>query len=134
MDVLMDLYNVMIADEFIAGKVRYTSGSKTQYRIKFQEYPATGDVNGAYIVIDPISAPIDTDFADDVILASETLLDIDVWTKKRTESKELSDAIKKLVKEHGYYAFGGAPPEYDKSSGIHRDMRRYRKKVNSEEY
>lgn len=133
MDVLTDLYNLLIADELIAGKVRYTSGSKTLYRIKFQEYPATGDVSGAYIVIDPISPPIDTDFADDDILASETLIDIDVWSKKRTDSFELAETIKKLVREHGYYAFGGSPPEYDKASGIHRDMRRYRKKVSSED-
>lgn len=125
MDIMMNLYNVLMADAYI--------NEKAAGRIKFYEYPATADVTAAYIVIDPLSTPIDSNFADDEVIAEEYLFQIDVWTKSRIDTAELSKRIKSTLRANGYYYFAGGVNEYDKETKIYRDARRYRKKVNSEE-
>lgn len=125
MDVLMNIYNILITDTYIAGKA---TG-----RIKFYEYPATADVTVAYIVIDPLSPSLDSDYADDEVIAEEYLFQIDVWTKSRTDTEELSKRIKSILRKEGYLYFAGGVNEYDKETKIYRDARRYRKKIISEE-
>jgi len=125
MDMMMVIYNALIADEYIK--------QQAFGRIKFYEYPETGSVTHPYIVIDPLGPPLPDDYADNEPLTDEYLYQIDVWTKNRLVTKELAKRIKKVMRELGFGYFAGAVDEYDKETGIFRDARRYRGKFYTEE-
>ncbi|WP_432352661.1 hypothetical protein [Sporosarcina sp. A2] len=121
MDMMDVIYNELMADEYIK---QQASG-----RIKFYDYPQAADVVNPYIVIDPLSPPLPSDYGDDEPLYDEYLYQIDVWTKNRLITKELARRIGQVMKSLGYGYFGGAADEYDKDSGVFRDARRYKGKA-----
>lgn len=120
MDMLDKIYQELIADELIKAQA---SG-----RIKFYEYPATGDVTGPYIVIDPLSPPVPADYGDNEAISDEYLYQVDVWTKNRKVTKEIAKRVKEIMRSLGYGIYGGGVDEYDKDTGIFRDARRYKGK------
>lgn len=122
----MAIYNALLTDPVIAREARG--------RIKFYEYPETGDVSGAYIVIDPLAPPLDSDFGDDLPVAEEYLYQIDVWTRNRNLTKDLAKRAKQALREAGFYYYAGGVDEYDKESKIFRDARRFRGKRPTEEF
>ncbi|GKV67502.1 MULTISPECIES: hypothetical protein [unclassified Sporosarcina] len=121
MDVMMTIYNALMADEYI--KQQATG------RIKFYEYPATGDVSGPYIVIDPLSPPLPDAYGDNEPIADSYIYQIDVWTKSRTVTKEIAKRVGKIMRDLGYGYFAGGVDEWDKDTGIYRDARRYRNTI-----
>lgn len=125
MDIMMKLYNALMADEYIKLQA---SG-----RIKFYEYPATASVTQPFIIIDPLGPPLDTDFADDEPLAEEYLYQVDVWTKDRKVTKELARRVKQALRNNGFYYYAGGVDEYDPATKIYRDARRFRAKAYSED-
>ncbi|WP_083402299.1 DUF3168 domain-containing protein [Bacillus sp. MUM 116] len=119
MDVLSLIYNSLIADEYIQ--------TQAKGRIKYYEYPETGDVTAPYIVIDPIDAPDPADFADDAWLTYDCLLQIEVWSRNRIVTNTIADKIRDIMwKQFGFKQQSG-PQEYDE--GIFRDARRFRGKI-----
>lgn len=125
MDMLNYIYTHLMADNYIREQA---SG-----RIKYYEYPATGDVTAPYIVIDPIDAPLPADFADDTWLTDDYMYQIDVWTKNRQTTRKLAAQIRKVMWDIGFPQTGGGVDEYDKDVGIFRDARRYRGKAYRED-
>ena len=85
MDVLGMIYHALMANPTIK--------EKAYGRIKFYEFPETGEVKAPFIIIDPLDVPIPKDYADNTWLAYDCLLQIDVWSKKRTATRELSEKI-----------------------------------------
>ncbi|MBL3644032.1 DUF3168 domain-containing protein [Bacillus sp. RHFB] len=126
MDMMMVIYNALLTDEYIKEQA---SG-----RIKFYEYPPTGDLTGPYIVIDPLGPPQSADYGDNTSITDDYLYQIDVWTKKRLVTKELSKRIQKVMRSIGFGYFAGGVDEYDKDTGIYRDARRYRGKSYTDEF
>lgn len=126
MDVIMDIYNALLKDPVIA--------EKAGGRIKFYQYPETGDISGPYIVIDPLGPPLDSDYGDDMVIAEEYLYQIDVWTKERLLTKDLARRAKNALREAGFNYYSGGVDEYDADSKIYRDARRFRGKVYTEEF
>lgn len=126
MDMMMIIYNAMMEDAYIK--------SQATGRIKFYEYPETGDVVNPYIVIDPLGPPLSADYADNVPLTDDYLYQIDVWTKNRAVKTELAKRVSKVMRSLGFGYFGGSADDYDKESGIYRDARRYRGKAYTEEF
>lgn len=126
MDVMTIIYNAMMADDYIK--------NKATGRIKFYEYPETGDVINPYIVIDPLGPPLPTDYADNTPLTDDYIFQIDVWTKDRLITKELAKQVSKTMRSLGYGYFAGGVDDYDKETGIFRDARRYRGKAYTDEY
>ncbi|MGE7766666.1 hypothetical protein [Peribacillus sp. NPDC096540] len=120
MDVLGMVYNVLIADPYIKEKA---SG-----RIKYYEFPGTGDVTAPYIIIDPLDVPLPKDFADDTWLTYDCLYQIEVWSKNRTNTRELSEQIGIVMWNFGFHQ-GTGIDEWDKDTGVFRDARRYRGKL-----
>lgn len=118
MDMLTAIYNALLADEYIA--------QQAKGRIKYYEYPQSGDVKAPYIVIDPLDVPLAADFADDTWMTNDYMYQIDVWTNNRLLSKKISDRIQEIMWSLGYGQKGGTD-QYD--SGVYRDARRYRGKV-----
>lgn len=125
MDMMMVIYNALIADEYIQ---QQASG-----RIKFYAYPETGDVTAPYVVIDALGPPMPADYGDDEPLTDDYLYQIDVWTKDRLITKELSSKIAKVMRSIGFGYYAGAVDEYDQETGIFRDARRYRGKAYTDE-
>lgn len=118
MDVLNRIYQALIADDYIQEKVKD--------RIKGYEYPATGDVTGPFIVIDPLDAPLPSDYADDNWLTDDYLFQIEVWSKNRLITQELASRIRHVMWDLGFRQNSGIN-EFDE--GIYRDARRYRGKL-----
>ena len=120
----MIIYNELIKDDYIK---QQASG-----RIKFYEYPSTGDVTGPYIVIDPLSPPLPDVYGDDEPIADSYIYQIDVWTKSRTVTKEIAKHVSVVMRRLGYGYFAGGVDEWDKDTGIYRDARRYRNTIYDE--
>lgn len=125
MDIMMKLYDVLMADEYI--------NQQAAGRIKFFEYPATASVTQPFIIIDSLGPPLDTDYADDNPLAEEYMYQVDVWTKNRNTTKELARRVKQALRKNGFYYYAGGVDEYDQATKIYRDARRFRIKVYSED-
>jgi hypothetical protein len=119
--MIMEIYNSLTADSLISNLV----GG----RIKFYEYPPSGDVTGSWIIVDPIGPPLPTDYADDKPTAYEYLYQIDVWSKTETEQKNIARQIGEVLRrELGAGQYGNGVDEWDKDLQIYRDGRRYRLK------
>lgn len=111
------IYNTLISD----GYIKEQAGG----RIKFYEYPETGDVSGPFIIIDSIDAPRPTLYADDTWLMYNYLFQIDVWTLDRKLTRKISKRIQEVLWEIGLRQTGSGVDEYDNDSGIFREARRY---------
>src|SRR5690625_2891583 len=94
MDMLTKIYEALVADDYIKDQA---SG-----RIKYYEYPATGDVNKPYIIIDPLDVPLPDDYADGTWLTDDYLLQIDVWTKNRIVTSKLAYRIRLVMWDLGF--------------------------------
>lgn len=125
MDMMMFIYEALMADDYIK---QQASG-----RIKFYIYPESASMTQPHIVIDSLSPPLDSDYADNEPLTEEYLYQIDVWTKNRLITKELAKRVKKALRKAGVVYIPGGVDEYDKETGIYRDARRYKGKTYTEE-
>lgn len=125
MDVLETVYNALKSDSFINGEV----GS----RIKYYDYPATGDIAGPTIVLEEVGPPIPSDYADNNWMTDEFMVHIEVWVKGNGGRKK-RDAIATRIRQImwdklGFAQTSGMNPEWDKDTNTYRDARRYRGKV-----
>lgn len=117
------IYNELIADPYIKEQA---SG-----RIKYYEYPETGNVTAPYIVIAPLDAPLPKDYADNQWLTYDCLFQIDVWSKNRILTETIADKIRDVMWKLNFVQTSG-PKEYE--DGIFRDARRYRGKLYREDF
>ncbi|MCY9003280.1 hypothetical protein [Peribacillus frigoritolerans] len=121
MDFLGMIYNTLIADSYIK--------EKAAGRIKFYGFPETSSVTSApNIIIDPLDVPLPIDFADDTWLTYDCLFQIEVWSKNRMATNELSGHIRNVMWNFGF-SQGTGVDEWDEDTGIFRDARRYRGKL-----
>lgn len=116
------IYESFLIDSLIQEKV----GT----RIKFYEYPATGDVKNTYIIIDPLDTPKPSDYADNKWLTEDFLFQIEVWSRSLTDRDLVAKQIRTVMwNKLGFAQYGGGIDEYDKDLNIYRDGRRYRGKA-----
>lgn len=115
MDELWRIYNALMSKALIA--------EKAEGRIKFYEYPETGDVEGLVIIIDPLSEPKESEYGDNEAIAEKFPIQIDVWSKNPDDTEAVMKEINKVLRKIGYTYDGSGPKEYD--SGIYRSVRRY---------
>ncbi|MBM7605985.1 hypothetical protein JOC75_004013 [Metabacillus crassostreae] len=118
--MIYKIYNALLEDPVIIEKV----GTK----IKFYEYPASGDVTSTHIIIDPLDVPIPSDYADNKWLTEDFLFQIEVWSLNLADTLEIAKQIRKIMWNLNF-SQGSGIDEYDKDFGIYRDARRYRGKV-----
>lgn len=118
--MIWEIYNVLIADSLIKEKI--------DGRIKFYEYPEAKDVKETHIIIDPISPPKPSDYADDKWLTDDYMYQIDVWSKDMDERNIIADKIRHVMWQLNFRQTDGMD-EYDNDYGIYRDARRYRGKA-----
>ncbi|WP_096269503.1 hypothetical protein [Paucisalibacillus globulus] len=116
MDILSIVYNRLIADNFIK--------EKAFGRIKYYEYPETGEVDKPFIIIDPLDDGSPINFADNTWTKLDFLIQMDVWSSNRLDTLNLANAIRDLMwNEFGFKQIKG-PNEYD--DGVFRKADRYR--------
>lgn len=118
-DVLDIIADVLEDDNFIQ--------EKAYGRIKLYEYPEVDEVHDPKIIISPVDSETPADYADNVWMTYDSLLQIEVWTTNRKDCKDIADRIRDIMwDELGFHQKAG-PKEYD--SGVFRDARRYRGKI-----
>ncbi|MEK5524141.1 hypothetical protein [Heyndrickxia sp. FSL W8-0423] len=116
MDILSLIYNALIADQYIK--------DQAYGRIKYYEYPETGDVKAPFIIIDLLDAPSPSDFADDTWLSYDCLFQIEVWSPNRVVTNTIADKIRNVMWNQFGFKQQSGPQEY--KEGVFRDARRYR--------
>lgn len=119
------IYEALIANESIK--------EQAYGRIKFYEYPETGDVSGPHIIIDPLSPPSAADYADNTWLTWDYLFQLDVWSKSRKTSDSLMKEVQEVLWEAGFSDAGSGMDEWDKSTGIFRQVKRFEGKIYREQ-
>jgi hypothetical protein len=120
------MYSLLIADEVIKEYV----GN----RIKFYEYPETGDFSGTYIVFDPIDSDRIGDYADNIYLSEDSLIQVDIWSENRKTRDLVAKRIRKILVDKNGFSETNGPDEWDKATGVFRVARRYGKKVYREDF
>lgn len=115
MDVLDLVYQALIADEYINEKVFN--------RIKFYEYPETGDVTGPHIIMELVDSPNPSNFADNKWLTYNCYLQIEVWSPNRKITNQIADKVRDVLWDSFGFVQKRGPQEYDE--GVFRDARRY---------
>ncbi|QYF82460.1 hypothetical protein KY492_26655 [Brevibacterium sp. PAMC21349] len=123
-DGLMVIYNQLISNEVIV--------SLCEDRIKFYEYPETGDTSKPFIVIDPLDVPVPTVYASNENHANEYLYQIDVESTNRLQVKEIQAEIKKELKKLGFGQLKDGLDEYFNETKRFVDARRYRGLIKEE--
>ncbi|WP_112181380.1 DUF3168 domain-containing protein [Paraliobacillus zengyii] len=124
MDILDMIYEALVADAYIK--------EQGLERIKFYEYPETGEVHEPYIVIDPVAPPSPIDFADNKWTKLDYFLQIDVWSPDRKLTDQIADKILNIMWSKFGFSQHPGPKEYDQ--GVFRDARRYRGSLYREDF
>ena len=124
MDILMIIYNQLIEDEYIA--------EQAEGRIKFYEYPETGEVDKPFIVIDPLDDGEPIDFADNKWTKFDFLVQIDVWSPNRLTTLKLGNRIRDVIWEKLGFGQIKGPNQYE--NGIFRKADRYRGTLYREDF
>lgn len=124
MDGLDIVYNILINDNTIQ---QYCHSDLDGFRIKYFEYPETGDVSGPIIVMESILNALPSSFADNTWVTNDFLLHIEVWSKNRNENRIVASRIRDLLWERLRFVQNDSIDEYD--VGIFRDARRYKGKL-----
>ncbi|WP_407270598.1 DUF3168 domain-containing protein [Radiobacillus sp. PE A8.2] len=124
MDILSIVYSHLIANEFIK--------SKAFERIKYYEYPETGDVDNPFIIIDPFDDGEPIDFADNTWIKIDFLIQVEVWSRNRLETLNLANAIRDVMWNTIGFKQRAGPNEY--ADGVFRDARRYRGSLYREDF
>lgn len=118
--MLDTIYNAFLNDPVITGKVNK--------RIKYYEYPETGNIDTC-IIIDPLDTSKPSDFADNKWLTEDYLYQIEVWSKVKSDRDVVAKQVQKVMwDELGFANYGGGVDEWDRDLKIYRDARRYRGK------
>lgn len=117
--MMEDIRSALLTSSLIVSK---------QAKIKFLVFPDTDTFTGLHIIINPVTPPKPTDYADNIVYtAIEQIYQINVWTKSYADSQAVANEIRDvLLRERHFIHDDGAPLEFDKSTGIYNDARRYK--------
>lgn len=99
--------------------------AKVGSRIKFYEYPETGDMNGPYIIIDPLATPRPVRTGDNKRIVYEYFYQIDVWSKSLDDTNKIMEIVSDILWNIGFGENGGGVDEYDSDTAIHRQAKRF---------
>lgn len=129
MDILETVYNALKSDSIISKEV--------SNRIKYYEYPSTGDISGPMIILEEVGAPTPKDYADNLWLTEDYMVHIEVWVKGsggRKKRDQLANRIRDVMwDKFRFRQVSSMDPEWDKETNTYRDARRYRGKTYRDE-
>ncbi|HEL9635187.1 TPA: hypothetical protein U0K44_002076 [Streptococcus suis] len=117
-DMLLDLYELLVADERLAGVT-----------IKSFERPESLGIKEASIVLKPVSSPIQTAMGSNTSLAKRYLIQVNVESGKRLECKKLQRIVEEVFEGKRFYQVTDAISnleDYIADIGRYVDVRTYR--------
>lgn len=116
--MLYKIYDALLEDSYILEKVNT--------RIKFYEYPEAKSMTETHIIIDPLDVPNPGDYADDIWLTDDYLIQIDVWSKSMEERNLIASKTREILWDKlSLEQLPSGIDEYNKEFNIFRDGRRY---------
>ncbi|EGI0459285.1 DUF3168 domain-containing protein [Listeria monocytogenes] len=112
--------------------VIYTTLSKNdiihttcEERIKYYDFPSTGDSNKTFLLIIPLDVPVPTNFSSNEAMWEDFLVQIDVQSDDRLIAKKIQDEVRKEMKQIGFGQLAGGLDEYFPETGRFVDARKY---------
>ncbi|CUM00137.1 DUF3168 domain-containing protein [Listeria monocytogenes] len=112
--------------------VIYTTLSKNdiihttcEERIKYYDFPGTGDSNKTFLLIIPLDVPVPTNFSSNESTWEDFLVQIDVQSDNRLTAKQIQEEVRKEMKRIGFGQLAGGLDEYFPETGRFVDARKY---------
>lgn len=122
-DMMMEIYNALIADETISTKVGKSG-------IKFFEVPETYDTTKPFVIIDALANIQSAYFSSDKEISVQVSYQINVESTNRMLTKEIAKAVKDVMWSLKFGQLTGGLDEYFAETKRFVDARRYRKNTN----
>ncbi|EMS6971481.1 DUF3168 domain-containing protein [Listeria monocytogenes] len=112
--------------------VIYTTLSKNdiihttcEERIKYYDFPGTGDSTKTFLLIIPLDVPVPTNFSSNEAVWEDFLVQIDVQSDDRLTVKQIQEEVRKEMKQIGFGQLAGGLDEYFPETGRFVDARKY---------
>lgn len=112
--------------------VIYTTLSKNdiihttcEERIKYYDFPGTGDSSKTFLLIIPLDVPSPTVYSSNTNTMEDFLVQIDVQSNDRLIAKKIQVEVRKEMKQIGFGQLAGGLDEYFPETGRFVDARKY---------
>lgn len=119
-DILDIAWNILKEDEQV---VSYVDSDIDGLRIKYFTYPETADMQGSWIILEPIINALPSNLSDRTWVTYDFLLHVEVWSRKREDNIKLANRIRDLLWDKLGFKQNDSTDEFDLE--IYRDARRY---------
>ncbi|EAC9862516.1 DUF3168 domain-containing protein [Listeria monocytogenes] len=116
-DILNIIYMTLSKNDII-----HTS---CEERIKYYDFPSTGDSNKTFLLIIPLDVPVPTNFSSNESTWEDFLVQIDVQSDNRLIVKQIQEEVRKEMKQLGFGQLAGGLDEYFPETGRFVDARKY---------
>ncbi|HAA4994268.1 TPA_asm: DUF3168 domain-containing protein [Listeria monocytogenes] len=116
-DILNIIYTTLSKNDIIH--------TTCEERIKYYDFPSTGDSNKTFLLIIPLDVPVPTNFSSNEAMWEDFLVQIDVQSDNRLIVKKIQDEVRKEMKQIGFGQLAGGLDEYFPETGRFVDARKY---------
>ncbi|NVS21086.1 DUF3168 domain-containing protein [Listeria monocytogenes] len=116
-DILNIIYTTLSKNDIIH--------TNCEERIKYYDFPSTGDSNKTFLLIIPLDVPVPTNFSSNEAMWEDFLVQIDVQSDDRLTVKQIQEEVRKEMKQIGFGQLAGGLDEYFPETGRFVDARKY---------
>ncbi|EAC4365487.1 DUF3168 domain-containing protein [Listeria monocytogenes] len=116
-DILNIIYTTLSKNDIIH--------TTCEERIKYYDFPSTGDSNKTFLLIIPLDVPVPTNFSSNEAMWEDFLVQIDVQSDNRLIVKQIQEEVRKEMKQLGFGQLAGGLDEYFPETGRFVDARKY---------
>ncbi|EAC9266855.1 DUF3168 domain-containing protein [Listeria monocytogenes] len=116
-DILNIIYTTLSKNDIIH--------TTCEERIKYYDFPSTGDSNKTFLLIIPLDVPVPTNFSSNEAMWEDFLVQIDVQSDDRLTVKQIQEEVRKEMKRIGFGQLAGGLDEYFPETGRFVDARKY---------
>ncbi|ODF59179.1 DUF3168 domain-containing protein [Listeria monocytogenes] len=116
-DILNIIYTTLSKNDIIH--------TTCEERIKYYDFPSTGDSNKTFLLIIPLDVPVPTNFSSNEAMWEDFLVQIDVQSNNRLIVKQIQEEVRKEMKRIGFGQLAGGLDEYFPETGRFVDARKY---------
>ncbi|AHL18789.1 TPA: DUF3168 domain-containing protein [Listeria monocytogenes] len=116
-DILNIIYTTLSKNDIIH--------TTCEERIKYYDFPSTGNSNKTFLLIIPLDVPVPTNFSSNEAMWEDFLVQIDVQSDDRLTVKQIQEEVRKEMKQIGFGQLAGGLDEYFPETGRFVDARKY---------
>ncbi|EAE1828866.1 DUF3168 domain-containing protein [Listeria monocytogenes] len=116
-DILNIIYTTLSKNDIIH--------TTCEERIKYYDFPSTGDSNKTFLLIIPLDVPVPTNFSSNESMWEDFLVQIDVQSDNRLIVKQIQEEVRNEMKRIGFGQLAGGLDEYFPETGRFVDARKY---------